>query len=174
MKTMINALSIISVVATVLGVLLLMLMSGADQRMSFIWGWFLGITFLFVLPLFGRAISLVNYRDKISPQKWIIIYSILVVLYIIGAIGFGFINHTRDLPMAIRRDFSTIEGEVQIVRNNDSSQRVRVFNQEFDLNRQYFYDVSRNNAYRIIYLPNSRHVIDVIAEDSRSLLRRRN
>jgi len=134
----------------------------------------LGIFIFFALPLFGRTFSLIYYKNKISPQKWLTIYLILVVLYVIGAIGSGFVNHTRDLPMAIRRDFATIEGEVQIVRNNNSYQRILVFNEEFNLNRRYFYNVSRNNTYRIIYLPNSRHIIDIINEEGRSLLRRRN
>jgi len=172
MKKIINILSIISVAAVVFGVLLLIFMSGADKRMSFVLEWFLGIIFLLVLPLFGRAISLVNYKDRLLPQKWLTIYSILVVLYVLGAISFGFINHTRDLPMALRGEYVYIESEVQIVQSNNSNQRIRVFNHEFDLNSRYFYDIGRNNTYRIVYFPNSKRVIDVFTADGRSLLRR--
>ena len=46
-----------------------------------------------------------------------------------------------------------------------------IANQEFILSRDNFKAVNRNEVYRIIYLPNSKYVIDVIDENGRSLLR---
>ena len=97
----------------------------------------------------------------------------MVVLYIAGSLHFGFLDHTRDLSLAFREKYVSIEGEVLNLNFTNSTQKVRVANQEFSLKRNTFNDVNRNNIYRIVYLPNSKYVIDVIDEDGSSLLKKR-
>ena len=171
MKKAVNILSLISVIAVILCCVTLPFMFRADQRNAFIATWFLGILAFLALPLFFRAFSLAYNRNKISPKIWLSIYSVMAIIYIVVIISFGFIGYTRDLPLAFRREYSSVSGEVHTVRFVNSTQRINIANLEFRLELSDFEPVNRNNTYQVIYLPNSRRVIDVIDENGRSLLR---
>ena len=172
MKKLVNILSVVSIFAVILGCALLPFLLGRDQRISFISLWFLSILLLLAVPFLLGALSLACNKDKFSPKAWLAIYSVIVVLYIIGAMHFGFLDYTHDLPMAFRKDYISIEGEAQIISATRYNQVIRIANYEFILSKNVFIEISRNSGYKLYYLPNSKYVVNVISEDGQSLLKR--
>ena len=170
MKKIVNIFSIISLIAVLSLVLIEILWNGKSQRMSFIFLWSAGVLFVFVIPLVFRSFSLVAKMDKINPKTWLVIYGCAVLVYIVIAVMLGFINMTRDLPLAIREDYVSVEGEARVL--DEKSNKIIVASQEFTLENGKFNKAKPNESYRIIYLPNSKYVIDVINENGKSLLKK--
>ena len=173
MKKIVAALSIVSVISGLIAIILRISTTSSGLFTMFIAEWLLGPLTLLALPLMRLPLSLVLNLYALPPKIWLIIYAIMVVLYSFFALGSDYnIAMTRDLPMAFRRNYVSIEGEAHSIRDTNSSQVVSIANKQFNLREADFNKVTRNNTYQINYLPNSRYVIDVIDENGRSLSRR--
>ena len=136
--------------------------NGKSPKMSFLFLWSAGILFVFAIPLVLGWFSLAVNREKMKPEIWMTIYGCAILLYVVVAINLGFISMTKDLPSALQGEFAQISGSVQIVKNTDSTQTVKVNGIQFEIPKNAFKAVNANAEYIFIYLPNSRYVIDII------------
>jgi len=170
MKKLINTLSIISVIAVLLLVLTAILWDGKNPRMSFMFSCSAGVLFVFAIPLVLGWFSLAVNKDKMNPKVWLAIYSAAILVYLVIAISLGFIGMIKDLPLAIREEYSRISGSAQIVMSNNSSQVVKVQGIQFDLPKDLFNVVTASEEYTLFYLPNSKYVIDIINGTKTSLI----
>ena len=169
MKKTVNVLSFISVISIFIMIAIYISTRNSDLYIQFIAEWFFIIPGFLTFPILGWAFF---DRDKTSPKIWLSIYAgiFLLLIYILG---FDYVDQTRDLPMAFRKDTVSIEGEARYLDSTKSSQIFQIANQKFIVSNDDFNDVSRNNVYRVDYLPNSKYVIDIFDEDGRSLLKNR-
>lgn len=171
MKKIINIFSFVSVIAVLLLCLGVPFLLGNDRRNEFISLCYMGVVMIFAIPLLFRSFSLAYNKDKIKPQIWLIIYGIAVLVYVVIAINFGFVDMTRDLPLAIRKEFSQIGGSAQTIKITKSTQTIIVQGVKFSLSRDSFESPAASDSYQFVYLPNSKYVIDIIDDNGISLLK---
>jgi len=173
MKKIVNILSLISWISLIPIGILLVASFLTNPRNEFIITWFMVILGPLVLPLLLKGASLARNKDLIPPPVWMTIYSILVILYIVMMLNVDFFDHTRDMPLAFSKKFISIEGKVLNLRYTNSKQTFEVAGQTFVLQEKHFNGINADGIYKVIYLPNSKYVIDVIGENGRSLSKKR-
>ena len=170
MKKAINILNIVSLIAIIPACALVPFFLSGDPRTSFIGLWFFWVLFLPLIPLIPRGFSLSNNKDKISPKIWLTIYAVMVTIYVVSSLFLGIIGHTRDLPAAFRKEYVSVEGEARVL--DEKSNKIIVAGQEFTLDNGKFNKAKSSENYRVIYLPNSKYVIDIINDDGKTLLKK--
>jgi hypothetical protein len=170
-KKLNNISIIVSIIALILIIIIEALYGDKGQRLSFISLWIETILFIFVIPLLFGCLSLAFNKDKINPKLWLLIYGCAIILYAVIQINFGFINITKDLPLAIRENYSVISGSVQIIESNESTQIIEVGGIQFDLPNDTFSPISAYDEYTVRYLPNSKYVINIIDKTEVSLIK---
>jgi hypothetical protein len=169
MKKVINLLSLLSIAAIIMVVILGIYANNGDMYTRFIVDW-LGLPLLLLaFPLFGRLISLAYNRDRIPPPIWLGIYSAILVFFIIISIA-EFRDFTHDLPMALRKENISIEGEIKIIESTKSTQTIEISGKMFSLPKDTFREVTNSVKYIVFYLPRSKYVIDIVDEIGVSLL----
>jgi len=109
-----------------------------------------------------------DWKDILDIVSLIGNICIIVITYY--TLGFGYLDQTRDLPIAFRKNAVAIEGEVYNLKTTSSTQEFSVENEVFIVNKDYFIEVRSENIYEVFYLPNSKHVINVIDNNGNSLL----
>lgn len=171
MKRVVNVLTILSVISLALMLIIYIPTINSDMRTRFIVDWFLVPLGFLAAPLLGRTLSLAYNKDYILPKTWLIIYSGLIVA-LAFSLGIGFMNQTRDLPIAIRGDFSSVKGEAHAQHSSRVNQSFIVERQEFSLRKRHFNDIHSGYIYNVIFLPNSNYIIDIIDENGQSLYKR--
>ena len=169
MKKAINVLSISSGFVIVLLIALDAIWSNKGQRMGFILLWSDFVLFFFAIPIVFGWFSLAFNKDKIKPKVWLIIYGVALIGYIAILGNIGFVGMTKDLPLAIREDYSQINGKVKIISNIEATRTVEVKGIMFIIQKDTFNAMSSNENYTFIYLPNSNSIIDIIDENGKSL-----
>ena len=141
--------------------------------MSFLFLCTMGILFPFVIPLLLGWFSLAVNKDKIKTKIWLTIYGCALLVYVVIVINFGFVNMIKDLPLVIREDYSQINGAVQTIENNQETRIFEIEGITFSIkNDSLENDIKPNENYTIIYLPNSKQVIDIIDGDGESQIRK--
>ena len=171
MKKLINVLSITSIVPVVAIFLIEVFWNDKSPRTSFICLWWDLLLFVFAIPIAFGWLSLAMNKDKINPKIWLAIFGCAVSLYIVMLINFGFVNMTKDLPLAAREEYSMINGTVRIIESNASRQIIEVEGIQFNLPKDTFNEVIEYEDYTVYYLPNSKHVINVIDKIEITLIR---
>ena len=144
-----------------------------SRRASFMmeWSWF--FLFPLILPIMGRNISIRLAIEK--PRIWVMIQGAIALIWILVQVfAFSFIERTMDLQLCINRNYSAITVTAQTVSSSKNAQTVVVGEDTFKLKNKNFYSVTQGETYKIIYLPNSKYVIEMISEDTgHSLLKKR-
>ena len=79
---------------------------------------------------------------------------------------------TKDLPLAIREEYSTINGAAQSIFCGSKLQTIEIGDSHFDIPLKLFLTVRSGEEYTIQYLPNSMYVIDIIDNDGVSLMKK--
>ena len=171
MKKTITILIIASVAVIFLFVFLDAIWGNGDQRMGFFLLWSDFVLIPVAIPIIFGVFSLAYNRDKLRPKAWLTIYGCVLVIYAVLLVKIGFIDMTKDLPLAIREEFSQINEVVYIIERTDSVWTVKANGVVFKLSNDAFKAISFNKEYTFIYLPNSKYVIDVIDEYGESLLK---
>lgn len=171
MKKAINILSFSSIAV----IFLLMFLDGVwgnkDQRMNFIL-WSQLVLLPFAIPIMFGWFSLAVNKEKIKPKIWLIIYGCALAGYITIIVNFGFIDMTKDLPLAIREDFSQVSGVAQVIEETGSAQTIEVSGITLDLPKNTCHKISANEEYIITYLPNSMCIIEIIGEEGKSFMKK--
>lgn len=170
-KTIIKVINYISLGAILPTLAILPLYIGKDRRNEFLFFCLLAILMLFLLPLVFRSLSLFNMKDKIPPDIWLIAYSVIVVLYVVILFSTGFSQYIRDFPSAVKEKFISIEGEAHILKVSNAKVSIRVQDVEFVLDDKSFNPIRSNITYKIIFLQNSKYVINVIDDEGHSMLK---
>ena len=165
-KKLVRTLIIISIVAVILIIIVNEGYAIKGPREAFIGSWITGILIIFAIPILFGALSLAFNVDKIKPKVWLIIYSCAIVIYIIISIKLGAINIAKDLPFAVREDFSNVKGSVQILTYNETSQTIIIGGIQFNVPREFFDTIKGNEEYTIYFLPNSKTVMKIIDENN--------
>lgn len=171
-KKLVNILSMISVLAVLLLCIGYFFFLEINPRIAFITSWFMGIITIFAIPLFFKTLSLAYNKDRIKPLVWLIIDAIATVLYIVIIITLGFVDTTLDLPLAIREEYTTIEGVPENILFTESNQKYYVNGIKFQMDCGDFNTVKKESSYLFIYLPNSNYIIDIKNVDGISLQKR--
>ena len=171
MKKAVNILSVSSIVVVFLLIFLDATWGNKGQRMSFILLWTQFVLFAFAIPIMFGWFSLVFYKDKIKPKIWLLIYGCALAGYIAMIVNVGFIEMTKDLPLAIREDFSQISGVVQIIGETGSAQTVEISGITLDLSKYTCHKINANEEYVITYLPNSMRIIEIKNEEGKSFMK---
>jgi len=81
----------------------------------------------------------------------------------------GFAKTTKDLPFAWREEYSIINGTANMIDFDQSKLTIEVGDIQFNVPRSTFDTITANGQYTIVYLPNSKYVIDVIDNTGASL-----
>ena len=170
LKKLVNIQIIISIVALAMIIILEILWGNKGPREEFLNDWCSGLLIIFVIPLVFDMLSLAYNADKIKPKVWLTIYGCAVIAYLIIAIHEGFANTTKDLPLAIREEYSMVSGTAQSMYYGSKTQAIEIGDNQFDIPIEFFADVQSDEEYTILYLPNSRYVIDIFDGAETSLL----
>jgi hypothetical protein len=131
------------------------------------------------LPSTVPALSagfLINFADSWKPRTWLIVYSIVLCVVIVVAFYSGIINTMADLPLAVRKEYSYVDGTAQTIPNKTAKTTIMVDGVRFELSGDDFYTWSfydnKEVEYTVIYLPNTKYVIDIIDASGASLIRK--
>ena len=168
-----TTLLIISVITIAFMVFMEFVWNDGSRRSSFITKWLVCILAPLIFPLVGKSISIAFVRTK--PFIWLIVHGTATLVWIVvQSFAFSLIENTMDLSLCINRQYSMTTTTVQTVSADKNKQIIRTGIGDFRLENTDFHNATRDGAYRITYLPNSKYVIDVVDEDTGySLLRRR-
>ena len=177
MKRAVNLLSLISLIAIIAGTILLIAGGNSDRYVRFISDWFMVPLLFLAIPLLGHSLSLAFNKDKIKPQMWLAIYgAMMFALLILLVFSWDSVSkQTMDLSYAFSKEHMTVAGEATNVRysgGKTASQLFTIDNENFEITRSVFLDVKDGEIYTIKYLPNTKFIIDVLDENSSSLLKK--
>ena len=163
-KKLVKILIIISIVALVLMIILEVVWGNKGPREEFINSWVSGILILLAIPLMLGIFSLAFNADRIKPKAWLIIYGCAVAVYMTIIIKAGFINETKDLPLAIKEDYSVISGSVEFISFKNNIQIIEVEGLRFIIPRDIIkkMELRKNVEYTFYYLPNTRTVMNIV------------
>jgi len=142
-----------------------------SRRSNFIINLIWIIFFPLYLPIFGKNIF---YQLTIlKPRIWLKIHVVVTLIWILlHVFAFSFIKKAMDLPICISRNYSAIIMTVRSITEEKNSQTIKMGINKFELDSKYFFPVTQNVTYQIVYLPNSKYVIDIIdIETNHSLLK---
>ena len=174
MKKAVNILTLISLISVLIGAFFLIIGNNSNQYNKFISDWLLAPMMFLALPMLGHTLSLAVNRDRIKPQIWLAIYGVMMFAFIIVLVlsWYSVSRQTKDLSYAIRKEHLAVTGEAQKVRydgRRTTSQFCTIDNVNFEITRSAFFDVSEGEVYTVIYLPNTKFVIDMLDENGKSL-----
>ena len=170
-RRVVNILCISSIVAIFLLMFLEAMLDNEGPRVSFFLQWGIYILIPFAIPLIFGVFSLAFNKDKFKPEIWLTVFSLALVVYLVIALDFFGLGHmTKDLPSAIRKDYSQINGIVEVIESSGTKQSVLIDGRYFEIEKG-FHAVEAGEEYTFYYLKNSRYVVDIIDEDGQSLLR---
>jgi hypothetical protein len=126
----------------------------------------------FAVPSLSYGFLMIR-SDKWKSRTWLIVCLVALGGGVIILLYVGIIKMTADLPFAIREEYVQISGSSQIVKYTDNFLKVKVDEIEFKIPHNYFRTKPFDDSmeYTIIYLPNSKYVIDVIDENGNSILK---
>jgi len=165
LKALVNVLCIISVIAVALIIALFFpIFFGNDERIAFICFWFLWILFIPSIPA-SFSFWLIWKKNKLSPPIWLTIYSVSAIMIIIIGLIAGFVDMTRDLPLAFQENYYSTEGENVFYHDG----KLNVDDKKLTIRKEKFGDIEYGEKYCVLYLSNTKFVIDILNENGASL-----
>ena len=170
MKKLIKIFCIISAFVFVLLMIAGIMLGGKDLRSHFLLENILCLSVPFAIPAVSRLI-LIPTSNKFSPRVWVIKYCIILSIFLIFIIANENYKTVGDFPSLIKEEYSEITGSLQENLSANNYREICISGVELKIVKNSIYSLSSNVEYKFVYLPNSKHVIDVIDENGNSLLK---
>lgn len=168
LKKWVNFLSVLSLVMLLPDLVCIIIVDACNAKLTYVAYVVLCISIVFSAPLMGRATSLLFKRKIMKPKKWLLLDSILMVVVFSFFCFAGFGKMLLDVPAFVTSQVQTATGLLEEI-NQGSPRKFAINNTEVQIDYHKFSAIDDSDQYTVVYLPNSKYVLDIVDDTGRSL-----